>query len=110
VRLEPWGAVTGRIVDRHGKPVPGLAVELLYPSQESPGGLSPGTAGVAPGLLAPGRPFRTDANGRFRVEGLIPGQKHRLTFTGGEVKDVVAKADEVHEIGDVRKSEKGENK
>jgi RNA polymerase sigma factor (sigma-70 family) len=103
VRLEPWGSAAGRLVDQNGKPVPGADVELLYPSQESIGLLMPGTAGVAPGLLAPGRPFRTDALGRFRVEGLIPGQKHRLTFRGVTVfANLAAKTGEARDLGDVR--------
>jgi hypothetical protein len=100
VRMEPWGAVTGRVVDAAGKPVPGLTVELLY-------------GGVAPGLLAPGQPFRTDGEGRYRVEGLIPGHKHRLTFAGQAgmavtplalegVKDLSTKAGEVRDLKDIR--------
>jgi protocatechuate 3,4-dioxygenase beta subunit len=112
VRMEPWGTVTGRIIDPNGKPVPGLTVELLYASQDAPGLLTPGTGGVAPGLLAPGRPFRTDAEGRFRVEGLIPGQKHRLTFPGGVVKDVSTEAGALRDLKDIQLTvtPPGENK
>src|SRR5262249_2211184 len=31
VRLEPWAVVTGCVVDGTGKPVPGVAIELIYP-------------------------------------------------------------------------------
>jgi RNA polymerase sigma factor (sigma-70 family) len=110
VRLEPWGAVTGRVVDANGDPLAGVTVELLYPSQQGLALLMPGTGGVAPGLLAPGRPFRTNARGRFRVEGLIPGQKHQLTFPGltgtlltpGAVKDLSTRAGEVRDQGDIK--------
>src|SRR5262249_21086906 len=40
VRLEPWGAVSGRLVGADGKPLAGIALELAYPW-------------VAPGLLPP---------------------------------------------------------
>jgi RNA polymerase sigma factor (sigma-70 family) len=101
VRLEPWGAVTGRVVDTNGKPVAGLAVSLLYPSQDGPALLTPGTAGVAAGLLPPGWPLCTDAGGRFRVEGLIPGPKHQLTFTAGVIREVSTRPGEVRDLGDI---------
>jgi len=113
VRMQPWGAVTGRLVDADGKPLAGVAVELLYPSQASPALLEPGTGGVAPGLLPPGWPFRTDTEGRFRIEGLIPGLKHQLTLSAGAGKNIVPAAPgtleslsprpgEVINLGDIR--------
>jgi len=88
-------------VDADGKPLAGVAVELLYPSQ------------VAPGLLPPGWPFRTDAEGRFRIEGLIPGLEHQLTLSAGADKTIAPAAPgtfknlsprtgEVLNLGDIR--------
>ena len=113
VRLERWGAVTGRLVDGEGKPLAGATVDLLYPSQAGPGQLEPGTAGVAPGLLPPGWPLRTDAQGRFRVEGLIPGLKHRIILSAGDggavtplaperLTGLAPRPGEVIDLGDIR--------
>jgi RNA polymerase sigma factor (sigma-70 family) len=112
VRMGPWGTVTGRLVDAAGKPVTGVTVELLYESQEGPGELPPFKGEVACGLVAPGRPLCTDAEGRFRVEGLVPGLKHRLTFATAagagltpvvpeRVRDLSPRSGEVVNLGDV---------
>jgi hypothetical protein len=57
VQLEPCGSVIGRVVDKAGKPVPGLSVSL--------GGQDTCLATQA----------ATDRQGRFRVA-LVPGQKY----------------------------------
>src|SRR6185437_5139789 len=49
VRLRPWGAVTGRLVDGGGKPLAGVQVSRYYPW------LPP------PGMRANGEDFATDA-------------------------------------------------
>jgi RNA polymerase sigma factor (sigma-70 family) len=102
VRLQPWGAATGRLVDAAGKPVTDARILLVCPSLPAPG-LQP-LAGVA----------RTDAAGRYRVEGLAPGLKYELQLRRGEaksevllsagdaVKGISTKAGEVKELGDVR--------
>ncbi len=93
VKLQPWGTVIGRILDEEGKPR--TNVELRINSLRDPPDLEFGRI--------PDR--RTvDAQGRFRIEGLIPGLKydargissHRsdgtifesLQVGPGEVKDV----------------------
>jgi hypothetical protein len=48
----------------------------------------------APGLAPPLEPFTTDAEGRFRVEGLMPGVKLEITLQGGENKAVTFSAGE----------------
>jgi RNA polymerase sigma factor (sigma-70 family) len=59
VQLDPFGAVTGRIVDKDGKPKPDVLVSLV---------------GRATGMLATDR---TDRDGRFRVN-LATGQQYSL--------------------------------
>jgi hypothetical protein len=67
VRLEPWGSVTGRLLGRDRKPVPGSKLRM-------------GRSGWAAAPL----PDTTDREGRFNVEGLIPGQQYWLNcFKGG---------------------------
>jgi hypothetical protein len=72
----------------------------------------PGKGEVACGLVPPGRPLRTDASGRFRVEGLVPGLKHRLTLATAagasltpvvpeRLRDLAPRPGEVLDLGDV---------
>src|SRR5262249_6969301 len=60
VQLEPWGTLTGRLVDADGKPLAGVRVWWKAP------GLP------APGLRPADQIVETDRDGRFRVEGLVP--------------------------------------
>ncbi|HEV3256661.1 MAG TPA: sigma-70 family RNA polymerase sigma factor [Gemmataceae bacterium] len=58
VKLEPCGSITGRIVDSDGQPIAKAIVHVYRDRLLGPGG------GQA----------RTDQDGRFRVDGLVPGQ------------------------------------
>jgi len=60
VQLDPCGSVLGRLVHNDGKPAPGVTVAFFG----------------AYGREAKGD---TDRQGRFRVDGLVPGQKYSLT-------------------------------
>jgi RNA polymerase sigma factor (sigma-70 family) len=101
VRMGPWGVLTGRLVDVHGKPQAGVRVRLVYPALP------------APGLRPMDKDFLTDREGRFRVEGLAPGLKHELTLhpdpaakvalsAGDKLKGLSTGAGEVKDLGDVR--------
>jgi RNA polymerase sigma factor (sigma-70 family) len=70
VRLQPWGTLTGRLVDAEGKPLAGVTIHLEYPNSPD--------AGMRPPLQA----FSTGRDGRFRVEGLLPGLEHALILAG----------------------------
>ena len=65
VRLRPWGAVTGRIVDDRGRPQTGMVLTGSMPnlSEVVDSGMLPRRATVA-------------ADGRFRFEGLVPGLRY----------------------------------
>jgi RNA polymerase sigma factor (sigma-70 family) len=68
VKLAPEGAVTGRILDADGQPRAGAEVTLVFPDG--------GTESELYRLLRTGEePVRTDAEGRFRIAGLVPGRK-----------------------------------
>jgi RNA polymerase sigma factor (sigma-70 family) len=71
VRLRPWGALIGRLVDPGGKPLAGVRVRLHYPSLPRPGMLP-----------LDGEPV-TDKDGKFHVERLLPGLAHELTLARG---------------------------
>jgi RNA polymerase sigma factor (sigma-70 family) len=68
VRLEPTATITGRVLDVDGKPV--AAVEVLVR-------LLPSVAGIDIGNFMRRHlpPVRTDADGRFRLTGVIPELK-----------------------------------
>jgi len=99
IRLQPYGTITGRIVDEDGRPRGGVGIM-------SAGGLMPerpAERGILPGGSVGGG-IRIGRDGRFRVEGLVPGLKygasasdesnyfgelfHDLTVTPGELKDL----------------------
>jgi RNA polymerase sigma factor (sigma-70 family) len=89
VRLQPWAVVRGRLLDAEGQPM--RHAELH------------------------GREFlpqngRTDGEGRFRLEGFIPGLRYDILFetkgkpaTAGTVMEgFLGKVGEVRDLGDVR--------
>jgi RNA polymerase sigma factor (sigma-70 family) len=112
VRLVPWATVFGRLLDADGRPVKDADLSFTQVPPAKPGQPRATDAGL---LVTDPRPSkasrfpRTDAEGRFRIEGLIPGLKYNLApydrkqtgqvrwqglaFTGvvlepGEVKDL----------------------
>jgi hypothetical protein len=80
VRLQPWGTLTGRLIDAEGKPFTKVKIRLKYP--DSPG------SGVRP----PDQEFATDREGRFRVEGLLPNRDHKLILEHGPGKNSAVSA------------------
>ena len=67
VRLQPWGVVTGRIVDDRGRPQSGLVLTGHTPNR------SDRDAGVLP------RRATVGDDGRFRFEGLVPGLQYHAS-------------------------------
>jgi hypothetical protein len=68
VRLEPYGSVTGQLLNKDKTPVAGLKLQR-------------GEAGFVGGDYGE----KTDAEGRFRIAGLVPGQKYRVQGFRAEV-------------------------
>jgi len=99
VRLEPCGALTGRLVDAGGLPQAGAQMKWYRPIE---GGDSRFEKGSLPSRI------KTDKDGRFRVAGLVPGLKYSLYLSNGRVvagwpvKDATIKAGEVKDLGDVK--------
>jgi RNA polymerase sigma factor (sigma-70 family) len=96
VRLQPWGALTGRLVDTGGKPLAKVRVKSWH-GQPRPGVWPPDAAGGE---------VETDRDGRFRLEYLVPGLKRELLLGGGlsagaKLKDLTVRAGEVKDLGDV---------
>jgi RNA polymerase sigma factor (sigma-70 family) len=72
VRLAPWGALTGRVLDEDGRPLAGVRIHLGF---LLPRFFQPVTWWVEP----QGEVVTTDRDGRFRAEGITPGLKFRLS-------------------------------
>lgn len=73
VKLEPWGVLTGRVLDEDGRPLAGVRVHLGFPH---PMFFEPATWWAPP----QGEDVRTDRDGRFRAEGLTPGMTIRMSL------------------------------
>jgi hypothetical protein len=94
VKLEPAGRLSGRIVDAAGLPLAGADLVSFNPLD-------------AQHERAPfAGPVKTDQDGRFHAEALIPGRKYNIVVqTKGRltdvVKDVVVKSGESRDLGDL---------
>lgn len=98
VKLQPWGAIVGRVVDEEGKLL--NDVRLSSTRRERP---DPERGDL------PDRAAVVDAEGRFRIERLVPGIKYdadgfsRRGRAGGPVlKGVQVGPGEVNDLGDIR--------
>jgi protocatechuate 3,4-dioxygenase beta subunit len=65
VKLQPCGSASGRIVDRDGQPVAGLRLHVIGFALRIMGEEGGGYQNVT-----------TDKEGRFRAQGLVPGQEY----------------------------------
>ncbi len=98
VKLEPWGSLSGRIVDADGQPMKGLAITCRegLPRADPP-------AGSLPNDL-----IKVGDDGRFQAEGLIPGLKYTFSvIRGGRAlgragRDIVLQSGENRNLGDVK--------
>jgi RNA polymerase sigma factor (sigma-70 family) len=97
VTLQEWGVVVGRLLDAGGKPLAGVGVQAHYPALPAPG--------IWPAVQA-----STDAEGRFRLEGLMTNVRLSPVLTGKSdaklsaeaLKDLTLKPGETKELGDIR--------
>ena len=87
-KLEPCGAVTGRLVTADGKPRAGALLQVSD-------------------WLLPGGGLQADKDGRFRIEGLVPGVAYTLDVVqngqpaGHVFAGLTLKAGETRDLGDV---------
>lgn len=103
VRLVPWGSIIGRIVDEAGRP---RARIQLFDRNGIVRGPAEDRAILPDDAL--NRAHMTDDDGRFRVEGLIPGLKYGGDALDGprdlgEVfEDVAVASGESKDLGDLK--------
>ncbi len=96
--LNPWARVAGRLVDARGNPRPGVRLKSPGRRGDDP------TEAIFSGLLP------TDAEGRFRLDCLVPGLRHSLAvmLDGGFAEgstlfdDLILEPGEVRDFGDIR--------
>jgi hypothetical protein len=90
VRLQPGATVTGRLVDADDRPraTEELDVIMLDPSSPPTGALGPRIAAAmgGPSSIVYSLPtkIKTDGDGRFRIETLLPGYQYELNDRPGE--------------------------
>ncbi len=100
VRLQPWGTVAGRLVDAEGRARP--KAHLM--STDWGAAMNDPARGILPSI-------DTDDQGRFRVEGLVPGQSYSARAVGAEaeargfgvvIDGLTLRPGETRDLGDVR--------
>ncbi len=104
IRLRPWGVVTGRLVDDDDRPMVGVHLRSMGgfgPQAPAEQAMLPGAGGEDG--LAIGR------DGRFRIEGLVPGLKYGARVFGPSQKrlgvafrELVVAPGQVKDLGDVQ--------
>ncbi|HEV3078739.1 MAG TPA: sigma-70 family RNA polymerase sigma factor [Gemmataceae bacterium] len=82
-KLESWATVSGRLLTADGKPVQKAALWFTQMPPLKPGAARSTDTGIHVVYRSGYRPSpdpRTDAQGNFRVEGLVPGLKYNLAL------------------------------
>jgi hypothetical protein len=88
ITLQPLGSASGRVVDKDGQPRAGLVLSVNRSL-----------------LLGDGVQVKTDKDGRFRAEGLVPGQKYDIWEANrarpGGVPGILVETGKDKDLGDV---------
>ncbi|HEV3449161.1 MAG TPA: sigma factor-like helix-turn-helix DNA-binding protein, partial [Gemmataceae bacterium] len=113
VRLEPLGAVTGRLLDDRGRPLAGQGVRAELTRDDKAYHDMPWELlhGLGPMLVVT---QTTDATGRFRLEGLLPGLSYTLIAGEGDLSkpdaanvlrldNLAVQSGRVKDLGDLRR-------
>ncbi|MHB1424222.1 MAG: sigma-70 family RNA polymerase sigma factor [Gemmataceae bacterium] len=119
VKLQPWATVSGRLLDADGKPIANATLWFTEVPVRKPGqpmSLDTGLHVVEHSAYKPNPDPRTDEQGRFRVERLVPGLQYNLALvnesgatTFEQIKweglvfaKLILKAGESKDLGDVK--------
>jgi hypothetical protein len=94
VKLQPWATITGRLITADG--LPRADVEFYFARK-------PDLAlGIPPKEL-----YHPEKDGRFRIEGLVPGLRYSMSaligpmIVGEVFRDLILKPGETKDLGDV---------
>jgi protocatechuate 3,4-dioxygenase beta subunit len=106
VRLAPTGTVTGCIKDADGQPLQGAEIDIGAPGQT----MSTNFTYLYLHLNFTGLPVRTNKQGRFRLDGLVPNEKFAVGIRrrgayldgGPRTRQVQVKAGQTLDLGDIR--------
>jgi protocatechuate 3,4-dioxygenase beta subunit len=101
VQLQPWATLRGRLLDEEGKPLAGATVRASYSTYAAR--WLDGAVSRPPGA------DKTDAAGRFVIEGVQPGQEFNVAFQkSGHFRDIgpanrslSLKPAETRDLGDI---------
>jgi RNA polymerase sigma factor (sigma-70 family) len=94
VRLAPGAAVTGRLVDADRQPQANVRLSVAFRFHWGP--FSYLIVGYFPGEV------RTDRDGRFRVDGLLPGQQFQLYEGSADLRSFTdLRAGQTKDLGDL---------
>ncbi|MHC5544762.1 carboxypeptidase-like regulatory domain-containing protein, partial [Singulisphaera rosea] len=109
VKLAPAGTITGKLVDEDGRPWAGAKLQVVMMTLDGGQNLPFG-----PGSLWPSdEPVLADPHGYFRLEGLVPGVRARISVEasnrpglyldcGQAFANPVTKPGEVRDLGEVK--------
>lgn len=96
VKLQRWGTATGRVVDAEGHPISDARLD----------GFGIQSREQKKNLDVPGR-LTSDKDGRFRIEGLIPGERYEFWLEKGMAyvkafESLTVGSNETKDLGDIR--------
>jgi hypothetical protein len=103
VKLQPWGTISGRIVDAEGTPRQGMFLRSPSGSENK----HPEASDILPGADW-NSGIRGGNDGRFVVEGLVPGLKYQGVAHNGDFVDgilfegVTVGSGEFKDLGDLK--------
>jgi protocatechuate 3,4-dioxygenase beta subunit len=89
VRLQPLSSLTGRVLDADGRPWAGVRVEATLDGKGDNGARLPVQFFITRGSWVANLEGKatTDADGKFRLDGLLPGLKYTLLVSEGGSAD-----------------------
>ena len=110
VQLQPWAVVSGRLLDAKGKPKGGVEIHSHLSRKQNPAADAPINGGpLPPGDERSSVHKYNDDDGRFLIEGLVPGVNYDVYAADSSdhtyahiLEDTVLKPGETRSVGDVR--------